>query len=271
LKTGTKRIAKAQSRSLPSGANATKPSPAASDPPRMETTTATRNTKPERRRQRPSKCQKRNRAGNVFFRDKENVAHVDFFKALDQSCNMAAEFLAVVAKFSRVRGALVASARGVDPTHGPRIPTKVMSDVPAGLLADLLSKLATEAELVARFSTEELAEMQKNLLSGLARHFEAYVRGYGDALRSSRLRERARDIYRMTKGGKILTDRHVKGESVPAYEEAEWTGNKTNHLVAGMLSLGNESSARLLLKPAAEAKRFYVDDIEPRGNKHKRR
>ena len=265
--TKPRQIAKAQGRS----ASATKPGQVASDAPRRETATAARTTKPQRRRRRPSKCQKRGRVGDVFFRDKENVAHIDFFKALDQCCNMAVEFLAVVAKFSRVRGALMASVRGIAPPQGPNIPTKVMSDIPAGLLADLLSKLATEEELATRFSADELAEMQKNLLAGLARHFEAHVCGYGDALRSSRLRERARDIYRMTKGGKILTNRHIKGENVPPYEEAEWTGNKTNHLVASLLSLGNESSARLLLKPAAENKRFYVDDIEPRGNKRRRR
>lgn len=271
MKAGTERSGAAKSRKVRANAGATKPSQTATEAQRGENSTKARTTKPERRRQRPSKGQKRGRVGDAFFRDKKNEAHVDFFKALDQCCNMAAEFLAVVAKFSRVRGALMASVRGIEPPQGPNIPTKVMSEIPAGLLADLLSKLATEEELAARFSAEELAEMQKNLLAGLANHFEAHLRGYGDALRSSRLRERARDICRKTKVGEILTCRRVSEETVPFYEEAEWTGNQTNRMVASLLSLGNESSARLLLKPAAETKRFYVDDIESRGNKSARR
>jgi hypothetical protein len=225
---------------------------------------------PERRRRRASNCKKRGRVGGVFIRDRAGLAHVDLFKALDLCCDMAVEFLATVAKFARVRGALLASDVRAEFSQGPNIPTKLLADLPTMLLAERLATFATERGLAATFSVEELADMQKNLLAGLARHFDAFVLGYGDALRSNRLRERARNLYKMTRGQDVLTDRHIKGGNVPPDKHSEWTANKTNRLVAGMLSLGNESSTRLLLKPASERKRFYVDEIEPRGNKRER-
>jgi hypothetical protein len=225
---------------------------------------------PERRRRRASNCKKRGRVGGVFIRDRAGAAHVDFFTALDLCCDMAVEFLATVAKFSRVRGALMASDVRGEFSQGPNIPTKLLADLPTMLLAERLATFATERGLAAAYSVDELADMQKNLLAGLARHFDAYVLGYGDALRSNRLRERARNVYKMTTGQDVLTDRQMKGEQVSPEKHSEWTGNKTNRLVAGVLSLGNESSARLLLKPASERSRFYVDEIEPRGNKRRR-
>ena len=206
---------------------------------------------------------KRERVAGVFAYDKERKqSRLDFFKALELSSTMAVEFLAAWAMRGRVVAATVAKDRGTE--------CQTPIDWPLVMLKRRLDRLQTAKEFVDVYSVEELVEMQRNLGAGLLRHFLAYVRGYGDALRSSRLREQARDTYRMTKGQTVLTERHIGGEKVPPDEESEWTGNKTHRLIAGLLSLGNESSARLLLKPASERSRFYVDEIEPRGNKRRR-
>jgi type I restriction enzyme M protein len=45
------------------------------------------------------------------------------------------------------------------------------------------------------------------------------------------------------------------------------SGNIVAKIVSKRLSLGNESSARRMLKPYKEKKRFYLDEIEPRTRK----
>jgi hypothetical protein len=200
---------------------------------------------------------KRERPGGVFTYDKEGkLASLNFLKALELSSTMAVEFLATWAMQARVVAATVAKDRGTE------CPAPI--DWPLVMLKQRLGRLPTAAELADSFRVEELVEMQGNLAAGLVRHIQAYNCGYGDALRSERLKAQARDIHRMTRGQKVLTERHIKGKDVPPNEEIEWSENKINSLIASLLSLGNESSSRLLLKPRSTKARFYLEEIEPR-------
>jgi hypothetical protein len=123
----------------------------------------------------------------------------------------------------------------------------------------------TAQELAAQYSLEELAEIMKNLRAGLSRHADAYLRGYGDALRSNRVRAEARRL----KGISL-------GIRMPIEDERPWSDHKSNLFIARMLAIGtgrgpkaslNESSVRRLLKPIKEKHRFYLDEFEPRGKR----
>ncbi|MGA7741804.1 MAG: hypothetical protein WBP56_25395 [Polyangia bacterium] len=180
-------------------------------------------------------------------------------KELELSSTMAGEFIATMAAYTRVTGALKAKVRGTVCESHP--------DWPTILIAGCLSQLRSPQELATAFSVEDLSEMQENLRAALARHLVAHKRGYGDALRSNRQRQQARTIYRMTKGQTVLTQRHINGERVPPNEEVLWSKNKTDKLVQGLLSLADESCARAQLKPLSWRNRFYVYESEPRVDK----
>jgi hypothetical protein len=172
---------------------------------------------------------------------------------------MAGEFIATMAAYTRVTGALKAKVTGTVCESHP--------DWPTNLIVNCLSRLRNSQELAAAFSVEDLSEMQENLRAALARHLVAHKRGYGDALRSNRQRERARTIYRMTEGQTVLTQPHINGERVPPDEEVLWSKTKTNTLVQGLLSLADESCARAQLKPLSRRNRYYVYESEPRVDK----
>jgi hypothetical protein len=199
--------------------------------------------------------------GGAFTYDKDGrLSGLDFLKALELSSTMAIEFLTAWAMWTRVVCATKAKDRGTK--------CEAPLDWPMIMLKGRLDRLPSAQEFADAFPVEELVEMQKDLAAKLLRHLNAHNLGYRDALRSECLRKKASNIYGMTKGQKVLTDRHIKGENVPPEEELTYSENKTNQTIAAILSLGNESSARLLLKRRKGG--FYVDEIEPRGNKRKR-
>ena len=149
-----------------------------------------------------------------------------------------------------------------------------------------LSQIATAKQLAAAFSPERLTEMRKSLVAGLQRHLDAYVRGYSDALRSNWLRDQVRSQHRKRRrGAKSITivqchNPETGGEhaSPPPVGDDPITQtirffpapSTLNMQLSKEFALGNESSVRLILKPLKEKRRFYLDEIEPRGSKRKR-
>ena len=206
-----------------------------------------------------SKPSKRYRVGGVFTKD----GRIDFFRALELSFNMAIEFYATLVTHSRA--ALAAEAKGGG-TARPHVP----EEWPAVLLKRRMNRLPSIQELADAFSAGELTEIQENLLAGLVRHIDAFNRGYGDALRSNRLQAQVRELFRDPEG------KFVYHPDRPRFIQDGWTrvsnpdavvpasGNMLARIVSKRLALGNESSARRMLKPYNEKKRFYLDEIEPR-------
>lgn len=224
---------------------------------------AAQGAKPERRRQRVSRPTKRDRVGGVFAKD----GRIDFYRALELSFNMAVELYATLVAHSRV---VMATAAKDGDTERPHVPERW----PAVLLKRRLGRLASVQELADGFPIEELAEMQGNLLAGLVRHIDALNRGYGDALRSNLLQAKVRELERNCRGRlvhhpdrpkRVLWDNWTYINNPDSIVPA--SGNMIAKIASKRFSLGNESSARRMLQPYSEKKRFYLDEIEPRTRK----
>lgn len=218
--------------------------------------------KPERRRKRVSKSSKRYRVGGVFTKDRR----IDFYRALELSFNMAIEFYATLVTHTRV----VLAKREKDGTESPHVPEKW----PSALLARRLGRLPSVRELTDAFTVEVLSEMEVKILDGLARHIDAFNRGYGDALRSNRLRAKVRELFRNSKGRLVHHPDRPRGILWDGWTYVNdpnsivvASGNIVAKIASRRFSLGSESSARCLLKPVSEKKRFYLDEIEPRIRK----
>ena len=208
---------------------------------------------PERRRRRRSAAEKRDRVYDIGA-GKSN-------DALGYAIGMAWEFFTIRELLRRVHRA----QEHPEPYDGECVPTSRTGDQDSGVLDLRASRLMTAQELAAQYSLEELAEIMKNLRAGLSRHADAYLRGYGDALRSNRVRAEARRL----KGISL-------GIRMPIEDERPWSDHKSNLFIARMLAIGtgrgpkaslNESSVRRLLKPIKEKHRFYLDEFEPRGKR----